>query len=202
MHFQSAKLPSRHVRARMCLHKIHQEAVLNSHKPSGLGPSRIHCLEICQGEVEMVQSTSEQRHDLGAVVRQDNSHFSKGKHFKTPFNSHISHTYTYNYACLKKDVSFQEEMYLFGYHLLNRGNMFEDSIKVLKELKSSMLERKEFNYSKMGEIHEKLGQSYQNILQKPRLCPQYYKVAFSGKGHPGKISESHKKCFYNGLHLA
>ena len=92
-------------------------------------------------------------------------------------------------------------MYHFANHLLARGDMYEESIKVMKELKSAMHEKRLFRYHSKSKIHEQLANSYRNILQKPRFSPQYKRVTFLGNGHPGKNKRRSACTIFGLLHL-
>ena len=64
-----------------------------------------------------------------------------------------------------------------------RGKMWEQAIEISKEL-VVQYEEETFEYAKLTELHQKMASFYQSIMTDLRLDPEYFRVAFYGRGFP------------------
>ena len=77
----------------------------------------------------------------------------------------------------------KEQLYLQAVKHLEQGLMWEDALKVCKEL-VSQYEMETFDYPKLAVLLQSMAGFYQKIMSEIRPTPEYFRVSFYGRGFP------------------
>ncbi|XP_065350993.1 dedicator of cytokinesis protein 1 isoform X4 [Cloeon dipterum] len=65
----------------------------------------------------------------------------------------------------------------------DKGKMWECALEVCKEL-VIQYEKETYDYVKLGSLHQRMAEFYQKIIEQIRPEPEYFRVAFYGRGYP------------------
>ncbi|XP_074603894.1 dedicator of cytokinesis spg isoform X2 [Brevipalpus obovatus] len=90
----------------------------------------------------------------------------------------------------------KEYLYLLIIDYFDKGKCWEEGIPLIKEL-ANFYEKNLFDYRKLSELLKNEARFFDNILTKLRPEPEYFRVAFYGKGFP--IFLRNKIFIYRGL---
>jgi len=90
----------------------------------------------------------------------------------------------------------KEQLYLRIIDYFDKGKMWEEGIKLCKEL-AKIYEAKLIDFSKLSNILRKQAQFYDNIMKELRPEPEYYRVAFYGRGFAHYLKDN--EFVYRGL---
>lgn len=87
------------------------------------------------------------------------------------------HTYCKTHRALK------EQLCKDAAENFERGQMWEKALKIMKEL-AAQYEDETYEYPKLAELHQQMAVYYKNIMTELRPEPEYFRVAFYGRGFP------------------
>ena len=97
----------------------------------------------------------------------------------------LQHTWGNNRKCTNHR-KLKEQLYKDIIDLFEKGKMWEKALEICKEL-SAQYELQTFDYSEMSKLYSKMAGFYNDIMNKdnePRREPEYFRVAFIGRGFP------------------
>ena len=77
----------------------------------------------------------------------------------------------------------KEALYLDSIDLFDRGKMWECALSLCKEL-AIQYEEEMFDYSRLSALLNRMATLYDNIIKQLRPEPEYFRVAFYGRGFP------------------
>jgi dedicator of cytokinesis protein 1 len=77
----------------------------------------------------------------------------------------------------------KEALYLDSIDLFDRGKMWECALSLCKEL-ARQYEEETFDYGRLGALLNRMATLYDHIIHQVRHEPEYFRVAFYGRGFP------------------
>jgi dedicator of cytokinesis protein 1 len=77
----------------------------------------------------------------------------------------------------------KEALYLDSIELFDRGKMWECALSLCKEL-ARQYEEETFDYERLGALLNRMASLYDHIIHQVRHEPEYFRVAFYGRGFP------------------
>lgn len=87
----------------------------------------------------------------------------------------------YNYCQSHREL--KESLYHNIMDYFDKGKMWECALQVCQEL-AKQYEEETFDYEALSELHRKMASFYDNILKQIRPEPEYFRVAYYGRGFP------------------
>ncbi len=79
--------------------------------------------------------------------------------------------------------SLKEQLYLDAIRNFEKGKMWERALRLCKEL-VTQYEEETYEYAKLEGMHQKIAGFYNSIMNELRPDPEYFRVAFYGRGFP------------------
>lgn len=73
--------------------------------------------------------------------------------------------------------------------------MWECALSVCKEL-ARQYEEEIFDYHQLSELFRRMSNFYDNIMKQQRPEPEYFRVAFYGRGFPGFLQNKVTRNFF------
>ncbi|KAF5292477.1 hypothetical protein FQA39_LY14024 [Lamprigera yunnana] len=89
----------------------------------------------------------------------------------------------------------KEALYYNIIDYFDKGKMWECALKKCEELVKEYKEET-FDYDQLGELHKRMALFYEDIMKKVRAEPEYFKVAYYGRGFPAFLQN--KMFIYRG----
>ncbi|XP_049862449.1 dedicator of cytokinesis protein 1 isoform X3 [Schistocerca gregaria] len=77
----------------------------------------------------------------------------------------------------------KEALYYDIIHYFDKGKMWESALSICKEL-ISLYEEETYDYLQLSCIHQRMSQFYDSIMKQIRPEPEYFRVAYYGRGFP------------------
>ena len=79
--------------------------------------------------------------------------------------------------------SLKEQLYRDAIVNFEKGKMWERALKLCKEL-ARQYEEETYDYVKLDQLHQRMSSFYRSITTEMRPDPEYFRVAFYGRGFP------------------
>ena len=79
--------------------------------------------------------------------------------------------------------ALKEQLYKDAVKNFERGQMWERALSLCKQL-AAEYEEQTFEYGKLEELHHRMAGYYKSIMTEIRPDPEYFRVAFFGRGFP------------------
>jgi len=86
----------------------------------------------------------------------------------------------------KTHRALKERLYRDAVVNFEKGQMWERALALLKEL-AAQYEEETFEYAKLGDLHSRMAGLYKSVMSELRPDPEYYRVAFWGRGFPSYL---------------
>ncbi|XP_067879106.1 dedicator of cytokinesis protein 5 isoform X2 [Heterodontus francisci] len=94
--------------------------------------------------------------------------------------AHLIHREDYQ-ALTNREL--KEKLYQEIIHYCDKGKMWENAIKLCKEL-AAMYEKEIFEYEELSHLLKQQAKFYENIMKAMRPLPEYFAVGYYGQGFP------------------
>lgn len=87
------------------------------------------------------------------------------------------------YSNCETHRELKEQLYLDIIDYFDKGSLWEDGIRLCKEL-ANQYEREIFDFTRLAQLHHRIASFFEKITQSFRPEPEYFRVSFYGNGFP------------------
>jgi len=100
----------------------------------------------------------------------------------------LNHCHFFRYPLCQTHRELKEALYNDIIDYFDKGRMWECALAVCKEL-VSQYEEETFDYLQLSVLLRRMAKFYDCIVKQLRPEPEYFRVAYFGRGHPSYFDQ-------------